>query len=338
MARPRAIDLFAGPGGLSLGLKRAGFEVVAAVEVDDLAADTFAVNHPNVSLTRRDIRSVEPLELLGELDLRPADIDLVAGCPPCQGFSSVRTLNGSREVDDPRNDLVSEYVRFVRAIEPRAIMMENVPGLLADPRFAEAVQELEALGYPAKEGTRILNAADFGVPQNRLRLVLLCARGAAVPEPAAVDLNLTVRDTIADLRAAGGSGDPLHDLPERRSQRVLDLIREIPANGGGRLDLPQDKVLDCHKGFSGFKDVYGRLRWDCPSATITGGCHNPSKGRFLHPVEDRAITLREAALLQGFPEDYFFSLDRGKLAAAAMIGNAVPPPLAAAQAAALIAS
>jgi len=332
---PKAIDLFAGPGGLTLGLVAAGFEVVAAIESDELAVKTYRANHPDVLIRHADIREVETAPLLAELGLDPEDIALCAGCPPCQGFSSVRTLNGKRTIDDPRNDLIAEYVRIVREIKPRAIMLENVPGLLRDERFEAAAAELEALGYPACEGTQILNAADYGVPQNRRRLVLLCIRNGSVEFPEGTSERVTVRDAIADLAEAGESGDPLHDLPERRSGRVIEMIKAIPADGGGRLDLHESQRLECHREFTGFKDVYGRMRWDQPAPTITGGCHNPSKGRFLHPVAHRAVTLREASLLQGFPPDYVFSLDRGKLAAAAMIGNAAPPPLVAAQAAAV---
>jgi DNA (cytosine-5)-methyltransferase 1 len=331
----KAIDLFSGAGGLTLGLMEAGFEVVAAVESDALAAKTYRLNHPDVRLEHADIRDIDPVELLEELGLESADLDLCAGCPPCQGFSSVRTLNGCKTVADPRNDLVSEYVRFVRELRPRAILMENVPGLLRDERFRAAAEELEDIGYPASEGARILNAADYGVPQNRRRLVLMCVRDRAVEAPPAQVERATVRGALGALGAPGESGDALHDLPECRSDRVMEMIRAIPEDGGGRLDLPEDQRLKCHKEFTGFKDVYGRMRWDSPAPTITGGCHNPSKGRFLHPKEHRAITLREAALLQGFPSDYRFALDRGKLAAAAMIGNAVPPPFVAAQAAAL---
>jgi DNA (cytosine-5)-methyltransferase 1 len=331
----RAIDLFAGPGGLTVGLKSAGFAVVAAVESEDLAVKTYGANHPDVLVRHADIRTVDPAELLADLGLTASDIDLCAGCPPCQGFSSVRTLNGKKIVEDPRNDLIAEYVRFVRAILPRAIMLENVPGLMRDDRFRVAARELESLGYPAVDGTRILNAADHGVPQNRRRLVLLCVRNGTVTFPSVEAKRKTVRETIGHLAAAGESGDPLHDLGEHRCDRVMAIINAIPENGGGRLDLPDNQRLKCHENFTGFKDVYGRMSWDRPAPTITGGCHNPSKGRFLHPVAHRAITLREAALLQGFPPKYEFSLDRGKLAAAAMIGNAVPPPLVAAQAAAI---
>jgi len=333
--KPKAIDLFAGPGGLTLGLQTGGFDVVAAVESDALAVKTYRANHPDVLVRHADIREVEPAELLAELELAASDIDLCAGCPPCQGFSSMRTLNGNKTVDDPRNDLIAEYVRFVRAILPRAIMLENVPGLLRDERFRTAAAELEALGYPALKGTQILNAADHGVPQNRRRLVLLCVRHGTVVFPSAQATRDTVRDAIGDLGEPGESGDALHDLAERRSDRVMAMIKAIPEDGGGRLDLPTDQQLKCHENFTGFKDVYGRMSWDRPAPTITGGCHNPSKGRFLHPEAHRAITLREAALLQGFPANYTFALDRGKLAAAAMIGNAVPPPLAAAQASAV---
>lgn len=333
--KPKAIDLFAGPGGLTLGLQQAGFDVVAAIESDELAAESYGINHPDVLMRCVDIRAVGANDLLSDLDLKTSDIDLCAGCPPCQGFSSVRTLNGSRVVDDIRNDLIAEYMRFVRAIKPRAIMLENVPGLMKDARFEHAVEDLESLGYPAKDCARVLNAADYGVAQNRRRLVLLCVRHGAVAFPPAWAERRTVRDAIGELGEPGGSGDPLHDLAERRSDRVKAIIKAVPADGGGRLDLPERHRLRCHKDFEGFKDVYGRMYWDRPAPTITGGCHNPSKGRFLHPVADRAITLREAALLQGFPEDYHFSLGRGKLAAAAMIGNAVPPPLAAAQARAI---
>jgi DNA (cytosine-5)-methyltransferase 1 len=144
-------------------------------------------------------------------------------------------------------------------------------------------------------------------------------------EPFDKDQRLTVRDVIGDMPKPGTSGDELHDFPESRSKKITKLIAMIPKNGGSRLDLGKGHQLECHKRCAGFKDVYGRMAWEDVAPTITGGCVNPSKGRFLHPKQNRSITLREAALLQSFPADYYFSLERGKYAAALMIGNAFPP-------------
>ena len=136
----------------------------------------------------------------------------------------------------------------------------------------------------------------------------------------------TVRDTISILPPAGNSSDPLHISDEtRRSDKVKKLISLVPKDGGSRTDLPEEYQLECHKKTTGFRDVYSRMAWDQPSPTITGGCNNPSKGRFLHPEENRVITLREAALLQTFPVDYKFSFKSGKSGVAMMIGNALPP-------------
>jgi DNA (cytosine-5)-methyltransferase 1 len=135
----------------------------------------------------------------------------------------------------------------------------------------------------------------------------------------------TVRQSLKGLRASGRSGDPLHDVRENRSPGIVALIKKIPKNGGSRTDIGRRFQLPCHQVCSGFKDVYGRMKWDDVAPTITGGCVNPSKGRFLHPEDDRAITLREAALLQTFPRNYYFSLKEGKFPAAKLIGNALPP-------------
>jgi DNA (cytosine-5)-methyltransferase 1 len=136
---------------------------------------------------------------------------------------------------------------------------------------------------------------------------------------------MTVKDAIGTMLPAGKSGDALHDLPEIRTPDVMARIKKIPKNGGSRSDLKKSDQLPCHKRCRGFNDIYGRMSWDAVSPTITGGCVNPSKGRFLHPEEDRAITLREAAILQTFPKDYRFHLEGGKGAVATQIGNALPP-------------
>ncbi|MDP9037243.1 MAG: DNA cytosine methyltransferase [Myxococcota bacterium] len=332
MRKPTAIDLFAGAGGLTAGLKLAGFRVSAAVELDRRASETFRANHRRVHLEQCDIRAVRCAPLMRKIGLNKGELDLLAGCPPCQGFSRLPTRNGMVREGDERNDLVFEFVRFVRSFHPKAIMFENVPGLMRNERFQQVEEQLRALGYVLD--AKVLDAADYGVPQHRRRLILLGTRGRrrlSLAEPC--QQHGTVRDALAALTAErGSSGDALHNLPVRHSDQVQALIRSIPEDGGSRMALPEELKLECHKHTNGFHDVYGRMRWDAPSPTITSGCINPSKGRFLHPTEHRAITLREAAVLQGFPLDYVFFPKHGKEAITAMIGNALPPPFIAAHA------
>lgn len=321
---PTAIDLFCGAGGLTVGLKKARFRVLAGVELDPLAAGTYRANHPRVHVWQQDIRRLSVAEIRRKLELRPGHLDLLAGCPPCQGFSTIRTRNSGTPAADERNDLALEFARLAKGLRPKSIMLENVPGLETDQRFAQLCEELADLGYEVNH--RIRNAADFGVPQRRKRLILLAGRKRAIPFPEPLAVAPTVRDLLGDLPAPGESGDSIHDLGEERSEAVLARIRAVPKDGGSRSDLG-DEQLTCHKKVEGFYDVYGRMHWDKIAPTITSGCINPSKGRFLHPEQDRAITLREAALLQGFPPSYTFKLDRGKYRAAELIGNALPPDL-----------
>jgi DNA (cytosine-5)-methyltransferase 1 len=319
---PRAIDLFSGAGGLTLGLKWAGFRVIGGVELNDLAAETYRANHPDVALWKDDIRRVPVDAVRQRLKLDVGELDLLAGCPPCQGFSSIRTRRQGTRVD-VRNDLLFEIVRFVDGLRPRAVMMENVPGLAADIRLTALANRLRRRGY--RVSWEILDAADYGVPQRRRRLLLLATRHQRLRPAPAVGIRRTVGDAIRLMPAPGSSGDPLHDLTEHRSDHVLEMIKHIPRDGGSRSALDPGLSLSCHVRARGFFDVYGRMAWSAVAPTITGGCVNPSKGRFLHPEQDRAITLREAALLQSFPASYEFSMRRGKYAAAELIGNALPP-------------
>jgi DNA (cytosine-5)-methyltransferase 1 len=236
----------------------------------------------------------------------------------------MRTLNGSLRIKDPRNDLLFQFYRFAEGLRPRVVMLENVPGLADDKKFRLFLKLMGELGYIGDY--RVLNAADYGVAQRRRRLIYLAGFKIAVPFAQPVSTMKTVRDAIGRLPKAGKSGDAVHDLNEQRSERVMDLIRRIPRDGGSRTDLPRRDQLACHKRCNGFKDVYGRMAWDEVAPTITSGCFNPSKGRFVHPEEDRAITIREAALLQGFPRRYEFPVVQSKSALALLIGNALPPP------------
>lgn len=318
-----AIDLFSGCGGLSQGLKGAGFDVLAAAELDPRAISTYRLNHPETEILTGDIKGQNPLELRNKLGMARGQLGLLAGCPPCQGFSALRTRNGSKQNRDSRNGLVREMLRFAIEFMPRSIMVENVPGLQGKQALEDFMAGIAELGY--KSRFSIKNARFFGVPQRRRRLILVAGLGFDV-DFAAEDQRLhTVRETIGHLPRAGNSGDPIHDLPEKRSVKIAQLIQRIPKNGGSRSSLTKDLQLPCHQRCHGFYDVYGRMSWDTASPTITSGCFNPSKGRFLHPEEDRCITMREAALLQSFPPDYKFDVGAGKQAIALMIGNALPP-------------
>jgi len=320
-----AVDLFCGAGGATVGLREAGFEVLGALDMDPLAVETYRKNNLGTDCFHADIRSLEPADLMRQLGLRPGTLDLLAGCPPCQGFSSVRTLNGSRKVDDDRNGLLLRFADYVVALQPRSVMLENVVGLQYDWRFREFLAILQRRGMDYKPTYGVLNAADYGVPQRRRRLILVAGHHFEIPLAKPTGMKRTVRDAIGDMPPVGMSGDALHDFPEHHGPRVKELIRKIPHDGGSLLQAGKKYQLQCHVRCNGFKDVYGRLAWDEVAPTITSGCTNPSKGRFIHPEENRALTLREAALIQTFPREYSFSLCGGKQGVARLIGNALPP-------------
>jgi len=325
MKKRTAIDLFSGAGGLTQGLKQAGFNVVGAVESVPTYAESYKMNHPKANLKVSDITKIDPVEYMKELGLKAGELDLLAGCPPCQGYSTIGTRNRGQR-NDPRNELIYEVLRFAIAFQPKTIMMENVPALDKDARLKKLVEELEDIGYNVDH--KVLKMSNYNVPQGRRRMIMLASRLddiEVVKKELDEDKMATVRDAIAFLPQAGFSNDPLHDTLGKPSERIKNLIAMIPKNGGSRTDLGEEFQLECHKRTNGFKDVYGRMSWDKPSPTITGGCNNPSKGRFIHPDENRVITLREAALIQTFPPEYKFSFKAGKTGIAMMIGNALPP-------------
>lgn len=325
-----SIDLFSGCGGLSEGMRTAGFHVLSAIDSDNAASECYTLNHPDTVLIKQDIRKVSSSRIK-EL-LKGSNIHLLAGCPPCQGFSSVRRLNKKNAVDDDRNLLIKDYLRFVKKLKPLTFMMENVPGLMDYSLFKEMIDALKRLQYHVD--FKVVDVAQYGVPQRRRRLVLLGSRLGSIKIADPQKKKRTVRDAIGNLESISKTTDPLHKIVVTHSKRVMELIRKIPRNGGSRKDLPNEFQLACHKKPNvGFNDIYGRLRWDDYSSTITGGCLNPSKGRFLHPVEDRVITPREAALLQTFPKNYKFPINMPKAKLALMIGNALPPEFSRIQAA-----
>ena len=316
-----AIDLFSGCGGLSEGLRQAGFEVVAGVEIDKNAAKAYRLNHTDSFLFEDDIRNLKT-EKVKDL-LRGKELHLLAGCPPCQGFSSLRRLNRKSSVRDKRNSLIEEYYRFVKELMPLTIMMENVPGIVNYSLFIDMVKRVKRLGYNVEY--KVVNVADYSVPQRRNRLVLVGSRMDKINVADGDGKKTTVREAFRKLKSAI-NGDDLLAIYPKHSDRINKMISLIPKNGGSRKDLPMEYQLECHKKKNvGFNDIYGRLKWDSVASTITGGCLNPSKGRFLHPEEDRCISAREAALLQTFPIDYRFPLSIPRAELALLIGNALPP-------------
>lgn len=318
-----------------MGFKRAGCSIAGAVDVDVSASATYREYFKADALTM-DIRKLDGKSILKIFGLKRSEIDIVVGCPPCQGFTKMR--NGEGE-GDPRNGLVRSFLRIVSDLKPQYLTFENVPGIL-DPlhrdRFDALRRSLKRQGYETEYG--VLQAAHFGVPQFRKRLVFLARRGTKPELP---------EETHAPERGEGRRewrtvGKTIRDLPPLRageqhpriknhnarnhSPKVRELLKRIPRNGGSREDIHRRYWLDCHKEHDGHHDVYGRMTWDEPSPTITSGCTNPSRGRFVHPTQSRGLSPREAARLQTFPDSFaFHGLDHQ---IEAQIGNAFPPVLA----------
>jgi|694.fasta_scaffold55927_2 DNA (cytosine-5)-methyltransferase 1 len=338
------VDLFCGCGGMSWGFANTrqshlSYRILGGIDINKTALATYAHNigAPTVC---KDIRSfaVDPdslSEVLGAGPLKNLRPLVFVGCPPCQGFSAHRKKD---DRDDPRNDLSVAFATLCKHFLPDVIVMENVPEILkgrfAD-YFSKASEILENAGYNLTK--EILDLSHYGVPQKRMRAVVLGARAALISVPYPIlpaDNPLTVRHAIGHLNPLDAGGcderDPFHRAPAH-IDRILELIEHIPPDGGDRRSLPPELQLRCHsavdKGTTpGFTDVYGRLRWDTPSVTITAKSSTPSCGRFLHPEQHRNISVREAAILQGFPQEYTF--EGPFVNQYRQIGEAVPPVFA----------
>lgn len=340
--RLQCVDLFAGAGGFSLAARRAKIRVVAAVELDKHACDTYHTNliercenpdeQPQIYPTN--ILDLPPEKLLEAHFADGSTCDLVLGGPPCQGFSVHRIKDAG--VGDPRNALILRYFEFVRCLSPRVFLMENVPGLLW-PRHKDFLNAF--LRQSEDAGYRIvsllhLDARNYGVPQRRVRVFVLgCRHDVTFDEsmwpPPATHGDVQARATNPHLKAwvtaaeVFSKQDLLHDENNRHmnhSAELIEVFRGTPINGGSRRD--SYRVLPCHKDHDGHSDVYGRINPEEPGPTMTTACINPSKGRFVHPTEHHGITIRQAARFQTFPDDFVFK--GGLMAAGVQIGNAVP--------------
>lgn len=334
--KPVAIDLFAGAGGFSLAAVNAGFSLALAIENDAYAVKTYKKNivryagAKDVTVLDESILKYTPEKVYKD-HLAGRGCDLLLGGPPCQGFSTHRILDAG--VDDPRNELVLAYFRFVKAFHPRVFLMENVPGILWERHksYLEAFYEEGAqAGYTVFEPV-VLDARDFGVPQRRKRVFILGSRDIVdtqdfvwPPEPTHAPLDkvkgdLKVWAACESVFSPAPDGDE-NDIHMNHGPELVKAFSNTPPNGGSRKD--SGRVLPCHAKHDGHKDVYGRINPALPAPTMTTACINPSKGRFVHPTEHHGITLRQAARIQTFPDDYIFT--GGLTAAGRQIGNAVP--------------
>jgi DNA (cytosine-5)-methyltransferase 1 len=340
----KVVDLFCGCGGASLGFELAGCEVVAAVDIDSEACSTYARNIGHRPL-QGDLTRLSYHGILAHHGLDGAEPEILAGCPPCQAFSSLRRTRTDPSAGE-KDALLVAFVRLIREALPRVVVFENVPGILSLEKgkyLKYYLRRVEELGYATAYD--IVNAADYGVPQFRKRVVAFSVldvdrEDLSFPAPthARPDASpsngtkpwVTVRDAISDLPPLEqGQVDPTVPNHSARShgEKVLRMIEETPKDGGSRRDIPRKLWLPCHKRLNGrgAESVYGRLSWDQPSTTMTTRCATPSSGRFLHPDQDRGISPREAARLQTFPDAFVFP--QVVRTSERQIGNAVPPSL-----------
>lgn len=320
-----AIDIYSGSGAVTEGLKAEGISVIAAIDNDPIACKTYRLNHPEVHLIDCDIRKLNPATIRSEIKFN-GQLDFLVVCAPCQPFSS---QNRKRSANDTRANLVLESLKFVNEFKPEIVFFENVPGIAISGPLQNLERKLGELGYILSK-PKILNATDCEVPQRRERCIMIATRNLDSIEAFYASIvarpTVTVRKTIGALPPLqSGERDPYDPLHFARNhqQIVLKRLQFIPQDGGSRHALPPELELACHKGRKNdFPDVYGRMKWDGVAPTLTTGCTDVTKGRYVHPRDNRAITLREAALLQTFPIHYQFHGNPGQIAR--QIGNAVP--------------
>lgn len=323
-----AVDLFCGVGGLTYGLEKSGINVNLGIDIDPACAYPYSANN-KARFLLKSVDDVKSTDLMKAFE--GSDLKLLAGCAPCQTFSS---YNQKADSSDKRWWLLLQFSRLIEETEPELVTMENVPRLIYQDVFKKFVEELERNRYHVNY--QIVNCAEYGLPQNRNRLVLLASRLGPINliGPKKRRKNKTVRHLIENLppieAGSTDSKDPLHQSASLSKINIKRMLFSKP--GGTWRDWPKDLVADCHKKKTGktYPSVYARMNWDEPSPTITTQFFGFGNGRFGHPEQNRAISLREGALLQSFPKNYKFLAPGepvSKKTLGRLIGNAVPVKL-----------
>lgn len=327
-----AVDLFCGIGGLTCGLRESGIDVVAGIDLDSSCKYAYEANNGADTFICENITEVNGAQIKDLL--KGYSVKVLVGCAPCQPFSTYRKDKKGRKRHKDWG-LLAQFGRLVRESLPDYVSMENVPELVRESVFSDFVSTLEELGYMVTYN--VVKAEEYGVPQHRRRLLLLASKKGTIsliPPTNDEEHAVTVREAIGGLPPvkAGGvcKSDPLQTA-SALSKLNMQRIKASKPNGTWR-DWPDDLRLDCHKKSSGktYPSVYGRMAWDETSPTITTQFYMYGTGRFGHPQQDRALTLREGAVLQSFPADYVFTKPGEKISRKAIgrhIGNAVPPKL-----------
>ncbi|MDE0427307.1 MAG: DNA cytosine methyltransferase [Candidatus Poribacteria bacterium] len=329
----KAIDFFCGAGGLTRGLLDAGIGVLAGVDNDERLQDTYTHNNKPSRFINKDIGKIEIQELRKELGIQDEDTTLYAACTPCQPFS---TLSRQNWKDDSRKVLLLSFAEIVKECPPDFILVENVPGLNNNcgkeiyEKFLEVLEECE-FSEPAAD---LLDAKHFGVPQTRKRFILLASKKGSISLPTPQtdpDKFVTVKKCIEnypDVDAKEAQDYSNHVARELKPHHKR-IVEAVPKDGGSRRDVTDTTILlKCHQEKpNAHRDVFGRMAWNKPAPTLTSRCTDVYSGRFIHPKQDRGISLREAAALQTFKDNYKF-FGTSISAIARQIGNAVPVKLA----------
>ncbi|WP_405246535.1 DNA cytosine methyltransferase [Cellulophaga sp. Asnod2-G02] len=332
----KAVDFFCGGGGMSYGMQKSGIQVLAGIDYEENCRATYNANIGKDKFIKADVFELKEEELEKTLKLKRNDDELLLiGCSPCQFWSIINT---DKNKSEKSKNLLVEFERFVKYFNPGYVVVENVPGVLrkkGESGLGKFINWLESNKYTVH--FKVHNTSDYGVPQNRKRFTLIANR---ITESALVPIKsikkLTVRDVIGldngfSKIKAGHRDETLfnHSVPNI-SDLTLRRLKKVKKDGGNRLSFANDPELqlDCFIGRdNSFKDTFGRLWWDKPSPTITTKFFSVSNGRFVHPEEHRALSIREGATLQSFPKDYkFIGTSMGSIAR--LIGNAVPPEYA----------